>query len=70
VSYKTHKLGHIPAFYPQNKLNALRHFSEVMQNGATDYQNNGYKTSQEHREILQKVTLSSSTAIPGNRKVS
>lgn len=26
----SHKLGHIPAFYPQNKLNELQHFTSEM----------------------------------------
>ena len=65
LPYKPHKLGHIPAFYPQNKLNAVRHFSEVMKENEGEGR---AKTIENYKDVLAKVTAG--TAIPQARRSS
>lgn len=60
-----HKLGFIPAFYPQNKLNELKHFTSEMDAGTQSAQlNMGYRTTQEYKDLLAKAA----SAIPGPRR--
>jgi hypothetical protein len=65
--YKPHKLGTIPAFYPQNKLNELRHFSTEMTGTVDNKSRTIQPGSQDYRDILAKVVNS---GIPGHSRPS
>jgi len=60
-------LGHIPAFYPQNKLNELHHFTNEMQTAVSMSEKSksiGYRASQDYKELLAKAA----SAVPGPRR--
>ena len=49
------KLGRLPAMYPQNRLDKLKHFSDVMNDHKDDASQKSTQSKKDYKELLAKV---------------
>ena len=49
------KLGRLPKMYPQNKLDKLKHFSDLVNDHKDDASQNSAKSKKDYKDLLAKV---------------
>ena len=54
------KLGRLPKMYPQNKLDKLKHFSDLVNDHKDDASQNSAKSKKDYKDLLAKVAQQAS----------